>query len=444
MYVEQGGYQWLAQNTRLGKVSRQEWVSMLPVFMLGIQAHHAVLDLCASPGSKTTQAVDALWDDWVRLQEQKNKNHKKRKQATAEDYYDRTITPPPGFVIANEIDPPRSYILANRCRQTLRERHVSLAVVQHNATKFPNAQAPLVRSDRIVASLGAEKPTSWSSPESSNSTSKGIYDRIICDVPCSGDGTLRKDLKVWNTWHPTFGIQELHALQLRIAKRGIALLKIGGIMTYSTCSFHAIENEAVVAALLQTKCVELIPPTELERCSELFRNMRYRPGLTDWKVYDDEMRIVPREDAAQRGWPESLWPPKEAPLSLSQCVRMVPHDNDTGGFFIAALRKVRDFERRPSTKTHPSCQIAGGRARLRAIMVTPQSTHHQLYPVAHLESTDKASSSPTRHFRRGVSGGSTTNANIFELANSLSAHLTQLPGSRKLNLVTAGFKKSTS
>ena len=44
----------------------------------------------------------------------------------------------------------------------------------------------------------------------------GTFDRIICDVPCSGDGTLRKNPQIWNEWRPEFAIG-LHALQLRIA-----------------------------------------------------------------------------------------------------------------------------------------------------------------------------------------------------------------------------------
>ena len=32
-----------------------------------------------------------------------------------------------------------------------------------------------------------------------------FFDRILCDVPCSGDGTLRKNMQIWNSWQPAIG-----------------------------------------------------------------------------------------------------------------------------------------------------------------------------------------------------------------------------------------------
>ncbi|KAJ1495935.1 S-adenosyl-L-methionine-dependent methyltransferase [Baffinella frigidus] len=87
----------------------------------------------------------------------------------------------------------------------------------------------------------------------------GLFDRVLCDVPCSGDGTLRKDFKVWDKWTPLFGLR-IHRLQEQIAMRGLSLLRVGGVMAYSTCSFNPIEDEAVVASLLRRTrgAVELV------------------------------------------------------------------------------------------------------------------------------------------------------------------------------------------
>lgn len=72
------------------------------------------------------------------------------------------------------------------------------------------------------------------------------YDRVLCDVPCSGDGTLRKAPDIWRRWVASNG-NGLHLLQLRIALQAAHQLRIGGRMVYSTCTFNPVEDEAVVA-----------------------------------------------------------------------------------------------------------------------------------------------------------------------------------------------------
>lgn len=376
---------WLSTSTLKGDISRQEYVSMIPVHLLNIQSQHKTLDLCASPGSKTIQAMDALY-------------------ASCDDKTTSSSTPPTGFVMANELDAKRAYVLAHRSRDTLQGRMVSMAVVTHNACKFPNVLAPCRRTQDP-----SDKP----------------YDRIICDVPCSGDGTLRKDFKVWKTWHPSYGIQ-LHSLQVRIAKRGIALLKIGGYMTYSTCSFHPVENEAVVAALLATRCVELVNAEELVGKSGM-QGIRCRGGLDTWKVLNDDCEEV-NVDARPKEWPSSLWPPKKVGIakSLSKCIRMVPQDNDTGGFFIALLKKVKDFEVRE--------KAGNGSCTRKEPIVTTHASFHQLYPVSHDD--DQAN---FRCFTRSTrEGTSLSNTKRFKISLGLSEYLVGGPGSSKLNLVYAG------
>ncbi|MCI00336.1 tRNA (cytosine(34)-C(5))-methyltransferase-like protein, partial [Trifolium medium] len=77
-------------------------------------------------------------------------------------------------------------------------------------------------------------------------TSQLLFDRVLCDVPCSGDGTLRKAPDLWRRWNTGTG-NGLHNLQISVAMKGLSLLKVGGKMVYSTCSMNPIENEAVVA-----------------------------------------------------------------------------------------------------------------------------------------------------------------------------------------------------
>lgn len=76
------------------------------------------------------------------------------------------------------------------------------------------------------------------------------FDRILCDVPCTGDGTLRKNPDIWPKWNAANG-NNLHGIQYRVARRGLELLAVGGRMVYSTCSLNPIENEAVIHRILK-------------------------------------------------------------------------------------------------------------------------------------------------------------------------------------------------
>ena len=76
------------------------------------------------------------------------------------------------------------------------------------------------------------------------------FDRVLCDVPCTGDGTIRKSPDIWHKWKPANGLS-LHKLQLSILIRGVELCAVGGRVVYSTCSFNPYENEAVVAAAVR-------------------------------------------------------------------------------------------------------------------------------------------------------------------------------------------------
>ena len=106
-----------------------------------------------------------------------------------------------------------------------------------------------------------------------------LFDRILCDVPCSGDGTLRKNPDLWKKWNPGHAFS-LQSIQLRIATRGIQLLAPGGLMVYSTCSINPIENESVVAQLLQTFEGQI----SLVDISDKLPGLRTTPGLTKWSI----------------------------------------------------------------------------------------------------------------------------------------------------------------
>ena len=339
---------WLVRHNSTGVLTRQAVDSMVPAAILGIEPHHRVLDLCASPGSKTTQALEALFRD------------------------DARAAAPSGCVVANDISPRRCYFLVRRCA-ALGAATEALLVTNHHAQWFPNPEAPresAKRRKKEAASSRGEKsrletPPPVRSPVADGPSRypPGAFDRIICDVPCSGDGTTRKNPQIWNEFRPEFAIS-LHALQLRVALRGVALLKVGGYMVYSTCSFNPIENEAVVAALLE-KCGGAV---EIVDASDRVRDLRRRPGMTTWKVLtaedDDAMAEWARfEDTQEEGaaispglrrafsFARGAFPPKASGVTklgkrikgppLERCMRLVPHDQNMGGFFATLLRKVK-------------------------------------------------------------------------------------------------------
>ena len=117
------------------------------------------------------------------------------------------------------------------------------------------------------------------------------FDRILCDVPCSGDGTLRKNPDLWKKWNPGHAFS-LQSLQVRIATRGIQLLSPGGLMVYSTCSLNPVENEAVVVQLLQAFPDQI----QLVDISEKLPGLKTKPGLTNWCVMGKNQEVYQTYD----------------------------------------------------------------------------------------------------------------------------------------------------
>lgn len=75
------------------------------------------------------------------------------------------------------------------------------------------------------------------------------FDKILIDAPCSGEGMFRKDnaiIKSWDEERPEF----FHKIQLSILDAAVKMLKPGGYMVYSTCTFAPIENEGSIQYLL--------------------------------------------------------------------------------------------------------------------------------------------------------------------------------------------------
>ncbi|KAK9736563.1 16S rRNA methyltransferase RsmB/F [Popillia japonica] len=285
-------HNFLISETEHGTISRQETVSMIPPLVLDIKSHHKVLDMCAAPGSKTAQLLELLHAD------------------------DEAI--PSGYVIANDVDNKRCYMLVHQAK---RLNSPCVAIINHDSAVLPNLSASL--------------------PD--GSTEQVQFDRILCDVPCAGDGTLRKNPDIWMKWTPANGIN-LHGIQSRIVRRGAELLAVGGRLVYSTCSLNPVENEAVIHRLLS----ETEGALQLVDVAHMLPGLIYSPGLETWQVGSRNLEFYKKFDEVDEKWKTTIRPQMFPPnpedkekYNLHKCIRILPHQQNTGAFFVAVLEKLK-------------------------------------------------------------------------------------------------------
>jgi 16S rRNA C967 or C1407 C5-methylase (RsmB/RsmF family) len=141
----------------------------------------------------------------------------------------------------------------------------------------------------------------------------GGFDRVLADVPCSSEGTLRRNRSLAERLDPDALAtnRRLHGRQLALLRKAVQLCRAGGRIVYSTCTFAPEENECIVAAVLEEQAGRLrLLPTAVA-------GLATSPGLTAW--------------GGQR-----------FDTSLACCLRLWPHRSDTAGFFVAVLEKTAD------------------------------------------------------------------------------------------------------
>ena len=73
----------------------------------------------------------------------------------------------------------------------------------------------------------------------------GYFDKVVIDAPCSGQGMFRKDEVAIKDWSYA-KVLECQSIQREIIRDGYEMLKNGGILVYSTCTFAKEENETVI------------------------------------------------------------------------------------------------------------------------------------------------------------------------------------------------------
>jgi len=227
----------------LGYYYVQEITSTIPIIALQPTKQDALLDCCAAPGSKTTQAA--------------------------------TLMDNQGILIANDLNIGRIKILsANLERQGI----TNTIITRHDAISL----------SQKLKKLNLK------------------FDKILADVPCSGEGNIRISQRTLLEWSENL-LKSLSRKQKRIASEILQLLKPGGEMIYSTCTHAPEENEEVVNHLLENN-----PNLEIQQIS---LPIKTRPGITKWK--------------------DKTFHP-----SLKLAHRIYPHDNDMEGFFVCKIKKT--------------------------------------------------------------------------------------------------------
>lgn len=100
-----------------------------------------------------------------------------------------------------------------------------------------------------------------------------FFDRILVDAPCSGEGMFRKEEAARGEWSPE-AVQMCADRQAMILEEAAKMLKPGGVLVYSTCTFSPEENEGTISAFLQGHAEYTIEETVYESI--------FSPGRADW------------------------------------------------------------------------------------------------------------------------------------------------------------------
>lgn len=181
----------------LGYFYVQELSSLMPILAMSPKENELFLDLCAAPGSKTTQAAAKM----------KNK----------------------GTIIANEMSLDRMRILASNLER---------CGVTNTIITRKEGQAFCKRLNNLNIK----------------------FDKILLDAPCSGEGTLRSSPKTYLMWNIKT-VKYLSKVQKQLFEESIKILKLGGEIIYSTCTHSPEENEEIVDYILNKfgEYIKIIP-----------------------------------------------------------------------------------------------------------------------------------------------------------------------------------------
>ena len=192
----------------------QEPSAMSSAALLGTRPGERILDLCAAPGGKTTDLAASL-------------------RAMCGD----------GFtLLANEVMKARFRVLRENVATWGDSR---VAVLSRDPSAFPD---------------------------------RPVFDAIVADVPCSGEGMFRKDDRAVEEWSAQT-VAFCAARQRRILSDIWPSLKEGGLLVYSTCTFNREENDGNVGWICEELGAEVLDPGDICGVTRTQRGYALLPGL---------------------------------------------------------------------------------------------------------------------------------------------------------------------
>lgn len=216
----------------------QEPSAMAPAAYLEAKPGEKILDLCAAPGGKTTQAASYL----------QNK----------------------GILVCNEIHPARAKILS----ENVERMGISNALVTNET------------------------------PQHLSEIFDEYFDRILVDAPCSGEGMFRKNEEAVSEWSLE-NVKVCAQRQAQILDCADIMLRPGGRLVYSTCTFAPEENEGSISEFLKRH--------------------------PDYEIID-----IHKYEGMSGGNPELA----EGLSDISKTIRLWPHKIKGEGHYLAVLQKA--------------------------------------------------------------------------------------------------------